>query len=114
MWNAASLREALHGKTATAEGYGFDVSGSGELTFDWAGVKQRRDAYIKRLNGVYASGWTKAGAELVMGAAEFVDAKTVKIALLDGGFVQFLDISFVFQFYFSNVNPPYFLSQGSD
>lgn len=47
MWNAASAAHALH----DAAGYGFE---SVAPTHDWAALKERRDAYVARLNGVYA------------------------------------------------------------
>jgi len=47
MWNAASISQVL----AEASDYGFSVSVKGH---DWAQLKQKRDAYIARLNGIYA------------------------------------------------------------
>src|SRR5690606_8632852 len=72
MWYAASIADALR----DAPGYGFTVAGH---EFDWATLKQRRDAYIKRLNGVYAGMAQKAGVDLVPGFAHFVDPHTVDV-----------------------------------
>ena len=47
MWNAASIGHVLE----ESAGYGFSVSNQGH---DWAELKQKRDAYIARLNGIYA------------------------------------------------------------
>ncbi|MGB5211555.1 MAG: glutathione-disulfide reductase [Gammaproteobacteria bacterium] len=47
MWNAASIGHVLE----ESAGYGFLVSNQGH---DWAQLKQKRDAYIARLNGIYA------------------------------------------------------------
>jgi glutathione reductase (NADPH) len=47
MWNAAELAQALH----EAPHYGFEVETKGH---DWAKLRQGRDAYIERLNGIYA------------------------------------------------------------
>lgn len=73
MWNAATISEALH----HARDYGFDVSGS--LSFDWAALKQKRDAYVKRLNGIYETNLQKDKIDLIRGWASFVDAKTLKV-----------------------------------
>ncbi|MGB5249191.1 MAG: glutathione-disulfide reductase [Gammaproteobacteria bacterium] len=47
MWNAASIGHVLE----ESAGYGFLVSNQGH---DWAQLKHKRDAYIARLNGIYA------------------------------------------------------------
>src|SRR6516162_6189248 len=70
MWNAAELGSALH----DARDYGFDVEVRG---FDWASMKAKRDAYIERLNGIYAANLAKRSVELVRARASFVDAHTV-------------------------------------
>lgn len=62
MWNAAAVAEAI----ALAPGYGFQVS-AGE--HDWGGLKARRDAYIERLNGIYAGNLDKRGVTLLRGHA---------------------------------------------
>jgi hypothetical protein len=58
MFNAAAHREMMVGGVETAKGYGFDVPSSAG-NFDWGGLKERRDAYVKRLNDVYEGGWDK-------------------------------------------------------
>jgi glutathione reductase (NADPH) len=73
MWNAAELGSALH----DAVGYGFAVEGGG---VDWARLKSRRDAYIERLNGIYAANLARHKVELVRGRASFSDAHTVNAA----------------------------------
>jgi glutathione reductase (NADPH) len=47
MWNAAEVARSL----AAAPSYGFDVR---LLGHDWEVLKRRRDAYVERLNGIYA------------------------------------------------------------
>lgn len=59
-----------------AKGYGFDVDVRG---FSWSNVKQKRDAYIGRLNGIYETNLQKDGIEKIRGTAKFVDKKTVEI-----------------------------------
>jgi len=52
---------------------------------DWAHLKQKRDAYVKMLNGSYLKNWNKAGIEVFLGVASFVDKRTVSVVLNDGG-----------------------------
>ena len=59
MWYAAEL---AHGIDA-ARAYGFDVQLRGQ---DFASLKSARDAYIGRLNGIYASNLAKKGIEHVV------------------------------------------------
>jgi len=59
-----------------AADYGFDVAVNGH---DWAGLKSRRDAYVRRLNGIYESNLDKSGVTYLAGAARFVDAHTVAV-----------------------------------
>lgn len=73
MWNAADLAEGLR----DAPDYGFALS-AGE--HDWSLLKEKRDAYVRRLNGIYESNLAKRGIALVRGRAHFVDARTVTVA----------------------------------
>ena len=71
MWNAAGISEALE----DAPDYGFSVEPG---AFDWARVRQARDAYIERLNGIYHRNLKNSGVTVVEG----------KGSLLGGGRVQ--------------------------
>jgi len=62
---------------AQAANYGFDLSFNGH---DWAALKERRDAYVKRLNGIYEANLGKSGATHIAGSASFVDAHTIAVA----------------------------------
>ena len=84
MFNAAQLRESIHGSVATAAGYGYAVPESASR-FDWAGVKRRRDAYVRRLNETYESGWKKAGCDVIQGLASFSGPGEVRVLLPNGG-----------------------------
>src|SRR5690348_5390795 len=57
-WNAANLGGALD----DAADYGFRLEPVGH---DWGELKARRDAYISRLNEVYAANLAQRGIELV-------------------------------------------------
>jgi glutathione reductase (NADPH) len=70
MWYAAD--HAHH--FAHAADYGFDIR---VHAHDWGATKARRDAYIRRLNGIYASNLDKRGVEYIAGKANFKDSHTV-------------------------------------
>jgi glutathione reductase (NADPH) len=72
MWYAAQHAHQMH----HAADYGFDISVNGH---DWGALKARRDAYIKRLNGIYGNNLDKRGVTYIAGAARFVDAQTVDV-----------------------------------
>jgi glutathione reductase (NADPH) len=72
MWNAASVALSL----ADAGDYGFDVKVGDN---DWAVLKQKRDAYILRLNGIYARNLAAKGVTHVQGSARFIDAHTLEV-----------------------------------
>ncbi|MEO7033922.1 MAG: glutathione-disulfide reductase [Polyangiaceae bacterium] len=72
MWNAAQIAEALE----HAAGYGFDVHVGGH---DFAGLRERREAYIERMRGVYAANLAKDNVELIHGRAVFTSAHEVSV-----------------------------------
>jgi glutathione reductase (NADPH) len=72
MWNASGIALGL----ADAADYGFGVSAGGH---DWGALKQKRDAYIVRLNAIYARNLEAKGVVLRQGAARLVDAHTVEV-----------------------------------
>jgi glutathione reductase (NADPH) len=64
-WNAAHLLEKLHRDGA---GLGVHVDA---VRFDMAGLRDRRAAYVKRLNGIYAGNLDKAGITTIRGWGSF-------------------------------------------
>lgn len=72
MWNAADIASRFH----DAPGYGFDLV---PPSFDWGALKTRRDAYIERLNDIYANLLDKSGVTVVRGYGRFVDAHTMEV-----------------------------------
>lgn len=72
MWYAANIAQSMR----DAAGYGFQLTAP---DFDWAQLCSRREAYISRLNGIYANLLDKAGVDLVHGFARFVDGHTVEV-----------------------------------
>lgn len=82
MFLAACQRESL-GPGGIAAGMGISI-GAGSGAVDWAGLKQRRDAYVRGLTTGYESGWKKAGAEVIVGEASFEDRQTIRVKSPDG------------------------------
>ncbi|HEX5788210.1 MAG TPA: glutathione-disulfide reductase [Woeseiaceae bacterium] len=72
MWYAADHAHHLQ----HAADYGFDVTVAGH---DWAGLKARRDAFIRRLNGIYAANLGKRKVDYVAGRARFTGPHTVDV-----------------------------------
>jgi glutathione reductase (NADPH) len=72
MWNAASVALSL----ADARDYGFDVTAGAN---DWSALKQKRDAFVLRLNGIYERNLATKGVAYVRGAARFLDKNTVEV-----------------------------------
>jgi glutathione reductase (NADPH) len=72
MWNTASVFETLR----QAKGYGYEF---GDVKFDWSVIKAKRDAYVKRLNGIYDANAEKEHIEHFHGHATFVNSSTLNI-----------------------------------
>ena len=64
MWHAAELAREL----SQSPDYGFDLSLGGH---DWAKLVDRREAYIRRLNGIYANNLKRRGVQSISGHAGF-------------------------------------------
>lgn len=72
MWYAADLAEGIR----DASGYGFKVTNEGH---DWTVLKDKRDAYVQRLNAIYADNLAKRHITLLRGRAAFADQRTVTV-----------------------------------
>lgn len=72
MWNAASVAMSL----ADAGDYGFEVK-IGDS--NWPVLKHKRDAYVLRLNGIYARNLAAKGVTHVHGVARFINAHTLEV-----------------------------------
>lgn len=79
MWHAADAAERMH----AAAGYGY---GKMDLKpkFDWPSFKPARDAYIRRLNGIYESNFNKEGVEYHVGWARMTSKNAVEVTRDDG------------------------------
>ena len=78
-WNAAAIAETIH----EAKAYGFSVKET--APFDWTTFKHKRDAYVKRLNGIYAKNLDNDKVEWLYGRAHLLSKNEVEVDLHDGG-----------------------------
>lgn len=72
MWYAAATADIIN----NASNYGFDASLN---SFNWNELKQKRDAYIERLNGIYATGLSNNNVDNIEGTASFIDQHTIQV-----------------------------------
>jgi glutathione reductase (NADPH) len=72
MWNAATIAHAL----SDAADYGFTIDSHAH---DWAKIKESRDAYVKRLNGIHASNLERSGVQLIEGFGRLTGGKTIRV-----------------------------------
>jgi len=79
MWHAADLKDKL---AYHAPGYHF--SGADNHKFDWASFKPQRDAYIKKLNDIYANNFAKEGVEYHHGFGRLRSPNIVEVTRPDG------------------------------
>ncbi|KAL3481953.1 hypothetical protein BJX99DRAFT_243316 [Aspergillus californicus] len=77
-WNFASITEAIE----AGRHYGYDLPH--DVSVNYNHFKKLRDATVERLNGIYERNWGKEGIDLVHGRAQFVEPKTIEVALEDG------------------------------
>lgn len=72
MFNASTVNELMH------ESHHFGYEGESPK-LNWHKLKQHRDHYVLRLNGIYERGLDKLGVTVVRGTASFVDKRTVEV-----------------------------------
>lgn len=77
-WNAAAIAETLH----EAAAYGFNIKET--APFDFTTFKHKRDAYIKRLNGIYEKNLVNDKVEYLHGRAHLLSKNEVEVVLHDG------------------------------
>lgn len=76
-WYAASIADTIK----DAKHYGFSVKQT--APFGWHMFKEKRDAYVKRLNGIYETNLLNDKVEYLHGLARFIDPHKVKVTLDD-------------------------------
>ncbi|GMR17545.1 MAG: glutathione-disulfide reductase [Gammaproteobacteria bacterium] len=72
MWYTAHTAHELH----RVADFGFDLAVSGH---DWSEVKRRRDQYVARLNGIYASKLDERNVKLITGTARITGPHSVQV-----------------------------------
>lgn len=77
-YNAAAIAETIH----QSKDYGFRVQET--APFDWTTFKHKRDAYVKRLNGIYERNLVNDKVEYVHGWARLVSKNEVEVTTDDG------------------------------
>ncbi|KAH6646728.1 glutathione reductase [Truncatella angustata] len=77
-FNAALIAETIHESKA----YGFSVEET--KPFDFTSFKNKRDAFIKRLNGIYERNLKNDKVEYVAGWAKLLSKNEVEVTLNDG------------------------------
>ncbi|CAM9870793.1 unnamed protein product [Lampetra planeri] len=77
MYNAAMHAELIHDHAD----YGFTV---GSVDFSWRTIKEKRDAYIKRLNDIYQRNLDNSKVEVVRGGAMFTLEEGQPAVTVDG------------------------------
>jgi len=73
MWNASEIHEALE----DAVDYGFRAT---PARHDWASLKAKRDAYVQRLNGLYARSLASRKIEHIEARASFIGPQLITAA----------------------------------
>ncbi len=71
-WSAAEISQTLE----DGVGYGFEIMGK---THDWRALKEARDAYVLRLNGIYERNLARRKVELARGFARLAGPRTVEV-----------------------------------
>lgn len=80
MWNAASIAENVH----EMHKYGFSMRDEDAIGFDWNFLKERRDAYIQRLNGIYERNLKNSNVQRFIGEASLgSDPHTVHVEVVE-------------------------------
>ncbi|KAH8821200.1 glutathione reductase-like protein [Xylogone sp. PMI_703] len=77
-FNAAAIAETIHHSKA----YGFSVQET--APFDWRTFKTKRDAYVKRLNGIYERNLNNDKVEYIHGRATLTGKNEAEVTLDDG------------------------------
>ena len=73
MWYGAQIAESFH---HYGPDYGFTSS---DVQFDFAKLRQNREAYIDRARSSYDGSFKRNGVDLIEGRAHFVDTHTVSV-----------------------------------
>ena len=75
MWNAATISSQIK------EAHAYDFSIDKHMIFDWASFKEKRDAFIQRLNKSQGETLSDDRVQYFNGVAQFKDSHTVKVTM---------------------------------
>ncbi|HEX2882042.1 MAG TPA: glutathione-disulfide reductase [Polyangiaceae bacterium] len=75
MWTAANVAKTLH----VASDFGFGVGTACRAPTDWALLKQKRDAAVQHLRGLYEKGLSTAGVHTLRGTARLIGPHLVEV-----------------------------------
>ncbi|KZT11569.1 glutathione reductase [Laetiporus sulphureus 93-53] len=78
MWHAADIAEKMR------HAHGYKFQGVPEPKFDWTAFKHQRDAYIRKLNGIYNANVDKENVELHHGWGRVLSPNQVQVTRPDG------------------------------
>ncbi|KAF8881961.1 glutathione reductase [Gymnopilus junonius] len=79
MWHAADLQDRI---SEHAPGYKF--TGVENAKFNWKEFKPQRDAYIRRLNSIYANNFDREGVEHHQGYGKLLSKNEIEVTRPDG------------------------------
>mmetsp|Transcript_43037 Transcript_43037/g.104102 ORF Transcript_43037/g.104102 Transcript_43037/m.104102 type:complete len:583 (-) Transcript_43037:830-2578(-) len=80
MWNAATIAEMVH----EMNHYGFEAPADA-IKFDWKTLKDRRDAYVERLNGIYDRNIANSDVTKFIGTASLGTDPNSVVVEVEGG-----------------------------
>lgn len=96
MWYTGDLAEKRH----HLKSYGL-LESDGEVKygdFNWSMLKEKRDAYVRRLNGIYERNLKKEGVDYVYGYAQFLNSNgDVEVTLSGEQEIPFVEENKVFK-----------------
>lgn len=91
MWYAADLAHKKH----QLKSYGLSKNDDDEVKygdFAWKFIKDKRDAYVTRLNGIYGRNLDKEGVDYLFGYAKFINSNAdVEVVLSGNQEIKFLE-----------------------
>ncbi|EGW32076.1 glutathione reductase [Spathaspora passalidarum NRRL Y-27907] len=95
MWYAADLAHKKHHLKAYGLTEETQVTNFGD--FAWGAIKEKRDAYVTRLNGIYANNLNREGVDYLYGHARFNEQGNVEVKLTGEQEISFLEKDKVYQ-----------------
>ena len=86
MWYASDMKEHLN----DAAEYGFRNAGQSLSVpeFDWTGFVEKRDAYVRRLNGIYDNNLQKDNVDYISGHARLLGDNRICVSPVGDGALQ--------------------------